>query len=182
MNIASRPMSAEELLALPGGQRYQLVRGELRAMAPAGHEHGYVAMTLGAHLTTYVREHGLGRVYAAETGFKLAADPDTVLAPDVAFVAAARLENVSGAGYFPGPPDLAAEVISPNDRHAEVEAEVALWLAHGARMVVTVNPETRSATVFRSLEDIRILREDAALEGADVVPGWRLPLSELFNA
>ena len=151
-------------------------------MAPAGHEHGHIAAEVAISLGVYVRANKLGRVYAAETGFKLTSSPDTVKAPDVAFVSAERVQSViTKTGFFPGPPDLAVEIVSPNDRHGEVEEKVELWLRYGTRMVVTLNPQTRTATVYRSLEDIRMLLGDGRLEGAEVVPGWVLPLEELFE-
>lgn len=99
-------------------------------MAPAGHEHGHIAAEVAVSLGVHVRANKLGRVYAAETGFKLATDPDTVLAPDAAFVSAERLRSVtSSKGYFPGPLDLAIEIVLPNDRHSEVEEKVSFGCA-----------------------------------------------------
>ncbi len=175
-------MSAEALLELPRGQlRRELVQGELKEMAPAGHQHGHVAHEIALSLGLHVKANKLGGVYAAETGFKLTEDPDTVRAPDVAFVAASRLENLPDTGYFPGPPDLAVEIVSPNDRFSEVEEKVEMWLFYGVRMVVTINPQTRTATVYRSLDNIRMVRDEGRLEGADVIPGWVLPLAEIFE-
>jgi len=176
--------TAEDLLDMPDdGFRYELVRGELRKMTPAGDEHGHIAMDVGTSLNVHVKANGLGRVYAAETGFKLASDPDTVRAPDAAFVRRERLEG-SGrlTGFREGAPDLAVEVVSPNDRHAEVVEKALAWLEAGCRMVLVVDPERRVVTVYRSREEIRVLVEGDTLDGADVVPGWRLPLRELFAA
>lgn len=112
MTHKSPPMSAEALLKLPHSHlRYELIGGELKEMAPAGHEHGNLAHEIALSLGVHVKANKLGRVYAAETGFKLTSNPDTVRAPEVAFVSAARLENVESSGYFPGPPDLAVEII-----------------------------------------------------------------------
>jgi hypothetical protein len=98
------------------GFRYELVRGELRRMPPAGDEHGYLALEIASDLRNHVKANNLGRTDAAETGFKLASDPDTVRAPDVAFVRRERAEKVGRVtGYWPGAPDLAVEVVSPND-------------------------------------------------------------------
>lgn len=183
MTTKAIQMDAEALLELPRGRhRYELIRGELKTMAPAGHEHGRIAALLTASLIRTVIKNKLGNVYAAETGFKLASNPDTVKAPDVAFVSVERLRNVtSSTGYFPGPPDLAIEIVSPNDRHSEVEEKVELWLRYGTQMVVTLNPQTRTATVYRSLDDIRMVLGGGRLGGADVVPGWTLSLEELFE-
>jgi Uma2 family endonuclease len=82
--------------------------------------------------------------------------------------------------YFPGTPDLAVEVLSPNDRASEVEAKVRHWLRSGTRMVMVVDPETQTATVHTSTTTVRLSANDA-LDGGDVVPGWKLPLRELFD-
>src|SRR5688572_16805868 len=106
MTVVRRQSTAEELLRVPDdGFRYELVRGELRRMTPAGNVHGRVAMNAAWPLAQYVKAHDLGTVYAAETGFILARDPDTVRAPDAAFVSRARLEAVGEVeGYWPGAP------------------------------------------------------------------------------
>lgn len=176
MTVDTRLFTADELLDLPAdGWRYELVKGELRKMSPAGENHGDVAMIIGSDLNVHVRKRGLGKVYAAETGFLIARNPDTVLAPDVAFVRAER--HLKTAGYFEGPPDLLVEVISPNDRYSEVAEKTEEWLRAGVRAVIVVDPRRRTVSVNRSsgvthVEDI--------LEVDDVVPGWRLPLSQLF--
>ena len=183
MATTDKLMTADELLRLPDdGQRHELIAGELRTMAPSGSEHGWVAINLSTPLAQYVRAHRLGRVYAAETGFQLTTGPDTVLAPDVAFVCQ---ERVVAAGrvtrYWSGPPDLAAEVLSPNDRPAEVEEKVASWLAHGTRLVLVVDPRRRTVRVYRPGTPPRTLAEHDVLSSEDVVPGWTLPVRALFE-
>jgi Uma2 family endonuclease len=182
VTIQARRITAEDLLRMPDdGFRYELVRGELRRMPPAGSEHGYVALNVGRSLSDYVRDKGLGRAYAAETGFKLASDPDTVRPPDAAFVSRERVEEVGETeGYWPGAPDLAVEVVSPGDTHAQIVEKALAWLEAGCRMVLVADPEQRTVTVYRSLENIRILTGEDAIDGADVVPGGTLPLAETF--
>ena len=180
--VESRPVTADELLRMPDdGLRRELVRGELREMTPAGYRHGRVAMRIGSRLDRFVDENGLGDVVAAETGFRLESDPDTVRAPDVAFVRRERVE-VAGdwVGFWLGAPDLAVEVISPGDSFADVEDKVFDWLDAGCGMVVVANPPKRTATVYRSRTDILVLTEADELDGGDVVPGWRLPVREIF--
>lgn len=182
MTVAPKLMTADELLRLPKGRfRYELVRGELRKMAPTGFEHGTLTMRLGAALDQHVKANNLGLVVAAETGFKLSDSPDTVRAPDVAFVSQQRLDEAGDVeGYFPGAPDLVVEVISPSDRYTEVEEQVFEWLEHGSSLVIVVNPRKRSATVYRSLSDIKVLTQKDSLDGGDVVPGWSLQLADVF--
>jgi Uma2 family endonuclease len=176
-------VNAEELFEMPDdGMRRELVRGEVRTMTPAGRRHGRVAMRIGMRLSHYVEQQGLGEVYAAETGFRLESDPDTVRAPDVSFLRRERVEETGDVvGYSPGAPDLAVEVLSPDDRFAEVEEKVLEWLDAGTRVVVVVNPETRTATVYRSRSQITVLAEEDVLDGGDVVPGWTLPVREIFE-
>ena len=176
-------ITADELLQQPDdGFRYELVKGELVKMAPAGSEHGKLAMRVGWRLAQHVESQNLGNVYAAETGFQLASNPDTVRAPDVAFV---RQERVAEAGevrgFWPGAPDLAVEVVSPGDTYAEVEDKVLDWLDAGTLMVAVVNPRQRTVTIYRSRADIVILTRDDLLDGNNVVAGWILPIRELFE-
>ena len=182
MAVGPKLMTADELLRLPDdGLRHELVRGELRTMAPVGSEHGGVTAILVSSLGPHVLTHQLGRVLTGEPGFRLTVNPDTVRAPDVAFVRPERLAELGRVrGYFPGAPDLVVEVISPNDLYTEVEDKVAEWLEHGARLVFVVNPRRRTVAVHRPDRPLRVLTIDDTLDGEDVVPGWKLPLRELF--
>jgi Uma2 family endonuclease len=175
-------MTAEQLAALPDdGRRYELVRGELHMMSPAGHEHGRVAMRLGSLLEQHVRRHQLGTVYAAETGFLIAREPDTVRAPDVAFVRAQRLAQLPDEdGYLPLAPDLVAEVVSPRDKFSEVEAKALAWLEAGTSLVLVVDPGTRTARVYRTKDNIAVLHEGETVSADDVVPGWEVAVADLF--
>lgn len=183
MTVSAQHMLAEELLNMPeDGFRYELVSGELKKMIPAGNEHGKITVKITWRLAQQVEANHLGTVYAAETGFLISRDPDTVRAPDVAFVSRSRLEEVGPVeGYWPGAPDLVVEVISPNDNYSEVEEKVFDWLEAGTRMVVVVNPRQHTATVYRSSTDIRVLKEGEVLDGADVVPEWQLKIAALFT-
>lgn len=180
--VMKRQVSADELLVWPeDGLRHELIRGEVFTMAPAGSEHGIVALRIGALLHVYVMEHGLGETFGAETGFKIAANPDTVRAPDAAFVARERFAAVGlTAKFWPGAPDLAVEVVSPGDSYSEVQDKACDWLAAGTRMVIVADPRRRSLTVYRSAQDIRVLSADDELDGGEVVPGWRVPVATLF--
>lgn len=182
MATTDRLMTAEELLRLPDdGQRHELIAGELRTMAPSSGQHGWVGSNVSVPLGQYVRAHKLGLTFQAETGFILTRAPDTVRAPDVAFVRRERaLAGVDAEGYWQGAPDLAVEVVSPNDRLTEVAANVAEWLAHGALMVLVVNPRRRTVAVHRPGQPPRLLTESDTLDGEDVVPGWTLPVRDIF--
>ena len=183
MVTTTRPVTAEDLLEMPDdGFRYELVRGELRKMAPAGHVHGRYASSTGGYLMMHVRANKLGRTYGAETGFLLASDPDHVRAPDGAFVRRERAEAAGDApGFFPGAPDLAIEVVSPSDRYTEVDEKVADWLDAGTLAVVVVNPRGRTVKVHRPASDVTVLSEADTLDVGDVVPGWRMAVKEIFE-
>jgi Uma2 family endonuclease len=176
-------VTAEELLHMPRGHhRYELIHGVLNKMPPAGHYHGKQVVRVTAPLAVHVRSNDLGSVYAAETGYKLASDPDHVRAPDVSYVSRERLELMGETeGYWPGAPDLAVEVISPSDRYADVEEKVSEWLNAGAHMVIVVNPRSRTVRVHRSHTETIDLTENDVLDGDDVVPGWRLPVTDIFD-
>jgi len=175
-------MTADELLALPQDEfRYELVNGELKKMSPAGHNHGRVTIRLTLPIAQHVREHGLGEVYAAETGFKLGSNPDTVRAPDIAFIRQQRVDEVGETkGFWPGAPDLAVEVLSPDDTIAEVEEKVAEWLTAGTRQVWLVSIKLRTLTLYRSPTDISVVTENELLDGGDVLPGFRIQVKEIF--
>jgi Uma2 family endonuclease len=181
MAIHDTLMTATELWQLPDdGQRRELVRGELRTMTPLGEEHAWLTVNLGGPLAQHVRARALGRVYG-ELGCKLETDPDTVRAPDVAFIRQERLAGPPQPTYWPGAPDLVVEVVSPNDRYSEVDDKVATWLAHGTSMVLVVNPRWRTVLVHRPGQPPRLLTEDDVLDGQDVVRDWQLPVRELFS-
>lgn len=174
-------VTAEELLRLNiRNKRAELVRGKLRVREPAGNQHGYVALRIAAAMLAFVDTHRLGRVYAAETGFVLRRDPDTVRAPGAAFVSSARLPVEPTRGYLDGAPDLAVEVLSLEDRPGEVLAKVGEWLDGGARLVWVIAPEHRSARVYRADGTEAQLGSTDALEGESVLPGFTQSVGALF--
>ncbi len=183
MSTTTRHFTAEELFWMPEeDRRYELIEGVLTKMSPTGFEHGDVAQTVGSLLWQHVRAHQLGKVLAAETGFKLASDPDTVLAPDVSFIRQEELDRLgSTKKFWPGAPDLAVEVMSPGDTVRAAQEKAHLWLTHGARMVWVVNPTRRTISVFRPDAAVSVLTEGDALEGQEIVAGFRCTVSEIFG-
>ena len=184
MTTEARLMTAEELLNMPDdGRRYELIEGELIDLGlPPGFLHGSVSFNIGRALDGFVHPRGLGRVLAAETGFRISANPDTVRAPDAAFVATERLpEGDLPEGYLPFAPDLLAEVVSPSDRASDVQEKVHMWLDAGARLVWVAYPSTRSVEAYRSRTDVTIVEGDQLLDGAPVLEGFSIPASRLFE-
>jgi Uma2 family endonuclease len=174
-------MTAEDLLRLNlPNKRTELVRGVLVVREPAGYLHGRVAMKLAARLEAYVERTGVGECFAAETGFTLARGPDTVRAPDVAFIRRERLLDPPPKGFAEVSPDLAVEVLSPGDRPGEVLAKVADWLSAGTRLVWVIDPARRLARVYRQDGTEAIVTGGQALDGEDVVPGFSCALDEVL--
>ena len=182
MSVIKTLTTADELLHLPDdGYRYELMKGEVIRMAPSGSEHGATAVNITLPFAQHVKENALGIVFGAETGFKIASDPDTVRAPDMAFIHRDRIpESGIPKGYWPGAPDLAVEVISPGDTYTEVEDKVNQWLDAGTRMVIVANPRNKTLKVHRSRTDVIVLTESDELDCGDVVPGFTCKVSGLF--
>lgn len=184
MSTVTRLLTADDLWNMPDhGGHFELVKGELRPMSPAGYSHGRVTMQLAAPLHRFVRTHKLGDVVSAETGFIIARDPDTVLAPDIAFVQQSRIPS-SGipSKFWNGCPDLSVETVSPSDTVSEVEEKAQEWIAAGTRLVWVLDPHQRTVTIYRSDKTPEILGIDATLDGEDVVPGFRIAVCELFES
>jgi Uma2 family endonuclease len=171
--------TVEQLLAASDLGRCELVRGELVMMSPAGANHGDIANNLAYLLTDHVKKHRLGKIFAAETGFMISRNPDTVRAPDVAFVTAARVKNV-GQGFFPGAPDLAVEVLSPNDSASEVLDKVNDWLSAGAVEVWIADPQRKTIAVYDKQHAVRVLVEQDHLT-CESRPGFRVAVAEIFR-
>jgi Uma2 family endonuclease len=175
-------LTAEELLHLNlPNKRTELVRGMLLIREPAGYQHGDVAARLLLAIGNFVYVNSLGRVFAAETGFTVARDPDTVRAADVAFISNARLPDPVPRGFADLAPDLAVEVLSPDDRADEVLAKVADWLGAGARLVWVVDPLRVSARVYRADGSESVLAVDAELDGEDVLPGFACEIKQVLR-
>ena len=175
-------MTAEELLQLPDDDlRYELINGELITMPPPGFPHGRITLRLMVPLGQFVWDHDLGEVYDY-AGFQLTVNPDTVLGPDAAFVSKGRLhEAKEDRGYWPGPPDIAVEVLSPSDRPSRVATRISLWFSSGVKQLWIVNQKDRTVTVYRSPEDATAFSGSDYLEAQDLLPGFRLSLDRIFS-
>ena len=175
--------TAEQLLALPDdGNRYELVKGILKMMSPAGNEHGRVTLRIAARLAMHVEKFDLGETYAVETGFRISNDPDTVRAPDAAYVSHARLQTVEPTrGYLPLAPDLVVEVVSPNDRSSDIEAKAHQWLTAGSAIVLVADPENLTIRVYENPKDIRVLCAGDTFESGKVCGGWKLTINDAFQ-
>lgn len=181
--VQEQRLTAEDLYLLPDdGKRYELVSGDLVRMAATGGQHGIIASRLDHRLRAFVEAHDLGEVCAAETGFRLAQNPDTVRAPDVSFIARERVPTQGvPEGYWPFAPDLAVEVISPSDRFDDVLTKVQEYLRAGTRLFWIFHPRTRTVMVYRANGTVQLLRQQEELNGEDVLPGFHCQVREFFG-
>jgi Uma2 family endonuclease len=150
-------------------------------MSPAGAEHGVVALRVALYLAEFVERHDLGVVFAAETGFKIDTNPDLVRAPDTSFVRKARLPVPLPKGFFDGVPDLAVEVVSPDDSKREVAEKVNMWLAHGAAVVWVADPKPMTVVIHRVGQTPQSLGINNEIRDEPLLPGFALPLSKVFK-
>jgi Uma2 family endonuclease len=181
-------MTSTELLTASDFQRraaefdrVELIRGVLYPMSPTSGSHGAIASRIHGALYAFVSSRGLGELFVADSGFVVASDPDSVLAPDVAFVATARVTAALDGVVVPFAPDLAVEIESPSNRVGELLTKAALYLEGGSTQVWLVRPQHRAVTVFRrGLPDI-VLTDRDMLEGGDLLPGFSFSVSALFG-
>ncbi len=161
------------------GRKYELVDGQI-IMSPAGFRHGLIALRLGARLLAFIEQSDLGYVLDSSTGFRLPGG--NVRSPDASFVAKQRVPDARAPqGFAEVAPDLAVEVLSPDDHPRAILDKVGEYLQAGVRLVWIVDPQAGRAAVYRSLTDVRELTADDSLEGEDVVPGFRCRLIELLQ-
>jgi Uma2 family endonuclease len=182
MAVQGRLYTADEFWETFGDtKRLELVKGVPVEMSPTGEAHGLISAWLSYLILSYSEAHDLGEVTGAETGFVLIRNPDTVRAPDVGFIAKARLSGPTSERYFPGAPDLAVEVVSPSDTASEIHNKVFDYLRAGTRLVWVVYPQSRTLAVYGPDAPTRFLESDGVLDGGEVLPGLALPLREVFK-
>jgi Uma2 family endonuclease len=184
--MAVQYVTDEEMYQAPkDGQKYERVDGEMR-VGPGGGRHSAVTVSLGARLGVFVRQKTLGYVVGSRTGYRWpgrhADRPDNVRSPDVSFVSLGRFPDERlPDGFAQLAPDLAVEVLHPDDRACDVLEKVGEYLDVGTRLVWVIDPEKRTAVVYRSLTDIRVIAEADVLDGEDVVPGFACPLWDVLS-
>jgi Uma2 family endonuclease len=173
--------TAEDLLRFrEPGKTAELVRGMLVVREPPSTGHGGRAARLTVRVGAFVERAGLGEVFAQDTGFKIERDPDTVRAPDLAFVARDHVAQIPEQGYAELAPDLVVEILSPADRPGEVLEKVGQWLSAGVRLVWVLDPARRHTRVYRADGSVSIVGPDEELNGEEVLPGFRCPIREIL--
>ncbi len=175
-------MTAEALWQLTeSNTKYELIRGELIEMTLPGGKHGNIALEIGWLLRSFVQTQKLGKIMV-ETGFRLTTDPDTVRAPDVSFLLAKKIPSDGlPDGFISGAPDLAVEIVSPNDTASDIQDKVQDYLAYGTQVVWVVYPQQRLVIVHHPDGMARILREAESLDGEPVLPGFSCKIEEIFT-
>jgi Uma2 family endonuclease len=175
--------TADELWAIGDHAcRYDLIEGELYRMSPASPKHGAIVQEFSWRLGSYLYANPIGQSYAAESGFRLARDPDTVLAPDVAFVRAGKIPpDDQQDGFWEVAPDLVVEVTSPSDTVRYLVDKVAAYLEAGVSVVLTIDPKRFTVSAHTQDGIARTLRVDDVLELPDILPGFAVPVSEIFR-
>jgi Uma2 family endonuclease len=176
-------ITADELEAMGSDARFELIQGVLHEMSPSSFNSSLVLTRIAIALGSYVETHRLGEVTFAEAGYVLEHGPDTVVAPDVAFVQRERLELApKGQGFFPAAPDLIIEVISPSDEPLDIRRKHALYDRIGISMVWWIDPKRRVATVHVPNKPVQQLTESDSLDGGTLIPGFSIPLAKLFDS
>jgi Uma2 family endonuclease len=181
--VATRLYTVEDLEALPDdGQVYELIDGKLVRREPVGAEHGDLGAGMLARLWVFLRGNPLGRAYNAETIFRLQVDPEIGVKPDVSFVRKERLPPRSDyARPLELAPDLVVEVVSPNDRAGAIEEKIELYQRFGVPLIWLLWPRRHTISVLELGRAARELREGDVLDGGDVLPGFRVPVADLFD-
>ncbi|HRQ37935.1 MAG TPA: Uma2 family endonuclease [Chloroflexota bacterium] len=180
--LSPKLITGEELYAMGDIGPSELVKGEIKYHIPTGHPHGYFESLIAFFLTMFVREHKSGRVLTGEVGIYTDRNPDTVRAADVIFISHKRFRQARSAGYLDVAPELVVEVMSPDNTWSEVQKKLAEYFAVDVLMVWVVDPQLEQVHVYRSPEQMKLLRKEDALTGGDVLPGFQVALTEIFTA
>lgn len=166
----------------PDDGKQELVRGVIVTMLPPGFRHGACQSNVAFLLQTYARSNRNGRV-TVESGLQTEFDPDTVRGPDVAFWGIERLPLDRTPEVYPDvAADLCVEILSPSDTPRGMQEKVREYLKRGVRLVWVVDPEARTATIYRQPGDGHLLWDDATLTGEDVLPGFQCRVAEFFES
>jgi Uma2 family endonuclease len=177
--VAIQRVTIDEFAEMPREGIWELVDGEPIELSPAAGRSGWISGNVSRLLASHVRQSQLGWAFPPETGFVLFEDRQTVRSPDAAVVLRNRLAELPDS-FVPVAPDRAVEVLSPSDRMADALAKVAMYLQAGTPLVWLVNPASRTVVVFRSKMDLVTLGASDMLDGGDVLPGFSVPVAEIF--
>ena len=175
-------MTAEELYRYqPADKDTELIRGRMVVREPPSQSHGLYAANLCRIVATFVHTQRLGAVFTQDTGFQITWDPDTVLAPDLAFIRRERLRLDSPRVYGEVVPDLVAEILSVSERRRRAQWKMARWRAAGVSLGWLIEPRSHTATMYLADGRIAVVPAAGQLLGGDVLPGFACALEEVFE-
>ena len=179
---STRPVTGDELLRMPGLNPCELVAGRVVRMTPTNPTHGRIEVNVAAALKQFVRTQNLGVVMAGEVGVFTSRNPDTVRAPDVLFLSHERdAHRRRQQGFLDVAPELTVEILSPTDRPDQVRRKLGEYFAAGVRLVWVIDPATRTVQVHHGRGEPLSLAPGAVLTGEDVLPGFELPVDDIFE-
>ena len=179
--LGRRLLSIEEFERDYFDSRYELINGELKAMAPTGEQHGRSVNGISTELSHFIKKHKLGGCFGAETGFVVQTNPDSLLAPDWAYVKTNRLPFESSPKFSQIVPDAVLEVRSPSDRTRNVQAKMEQWVEAGVGIAWEYDPSTKTMTVYRPGTQTVEIGLDGIVSGEDVIPGFEMSLQEMLE-
>jgi Uma2 family endonuclease len=174
-------MTAEELLQRPDLDPCELVTGRVILMPPTGFGHGDLEFELGAELRTWAKATGRGKVVGGEVGIFIRRNPDTVRAADILFISHERLARRGPSPYLDVPPELVAEILSPDDRWSDIMEKLEDYFSAGIDRVWLVDARLRRVSVYRSLNEVETLGEEDLLLDEEILPGFSLRVASLFQ-
>ena len=179
--ITEQLVSGEELLTMGNIGRCELVRGKIVMLSPTGNRHGIIELGFGKVLEDFVRPRQLGVVMVGEVGIYTRRKPDSVRGADVLFISNERYSQVSSQGYLDVAPELIVEVLSPDDRWADMNRKLQEYFAVGVKLVWVADPDSRMVYAYRATTDVREFGEGDSLPGDDVLPSFNVPVVNLFE-
>lgn len=176
-------MTADEFLEFCRNEKHlELVRGAVIQLSPSGIVHNQIESHASDILKAFVKPRKLGVVWTGDAGFILERDPFTVRSPDLSFVKQERFEPVKQrAGFFPGAPDFAVEILSPTDSLKATEAKAQMYLRTGCSVVWILDPADHTLRIYRAGEDARLLNLEDEADAEPALPGFRCPVRDLFG-
>lgn len=180
VELPFEPLCVEDMeLLRDDDHRYELWEGDLWRMSPTKKRHGRGAARIAVKLGAYLNANQIGSLYIAQVGFRVGPGR-TLVCPDVAYVCHERDAPVGDDEFFPYAPDIAIEVLSPDNTWPKVRRKARAYLANGARLVWAIDPRRPTVTVYRPGAEAQLLRGEDVLSGEDVLPGFAVRVADLF--
>jgi Uma2 family endonuclease len=174
-------ISGEELARMGDLGRCELIDGRIVRMGPANYRHGFIELRVAAALDAFVRPRRLGKVLTGDVGVYTRRDPDRVRGADVLFISAETLSRHTGAAFLRVAPELIVEVLSPEDRAMDTTQKLREYFSIGVRLIWVIDPSAHVVFAHRSVTEVRELKEGDRLTGEEVLPGFEIPVAEVFE-